>query len=273
MTLEQIKTLIVGTIKKAFANKSVLDKLSISNNGHLLFNDKQIAGTGVLYRDDAVLFEGNINSIGTITLPDSIHNYDEFVVYGYQPNNNRQYDRRVYSTSQIHTNYDEINNFYITNTNGSQYIYYSFADEKTFRIDGVEKYAITKIIGIKYKAKQSYSLEEQIVGAWIDGKPLYQKTIKERMPQVETNGVSANAVIDVSDLSIDNVFEISGSITDGSSISTSVNYNNLNDEVGVFVWYQENALHVRSNHVSINNRIHYITIRYTKTTDAPTITI
>ena len=44
MTLEQIKTYTVGVLKGWFTNKSVLDKLSESDTGELLFDSKTISG-------------------------------------------------------------------------------------------------------------------------------------------------------------------------------------------------------------------------------------
>lgn len=44
MTLEQVKTYTIGVLKGWFANKSVLDKLSESDTGELLFDSKTISG-------------------------------------------------------------------------------------------------------------------------------------------------------------------------------------------------------------------------------------
>lgn len=44
MTLEQVKTYTVGVLKGWFTNKSVLDKLSESDTGELLFDSKTISG-------------------------------------------------------------------------------------------------------------------------------------------------------------------------------------------------------------------------------------
>ena len=45
MTLAQVKTFIVGVLKGWFTNKSVLDKLSESEEGELLFDSKAISST------------------------------------------------------------------------------------------------------------------------------------------------------------------------------------------------------------------------------------
>jgi hypothetical protein len=45
MTLQQIKTFIIGVLKGWFTNKSVLDKFSESEEGELLFDSKAIGGT------------------------------------------------------------------------------------------------------------------------------------------------------------------------------------------------------------------------------------
>lgn len=46
MTLEQLKTYTVGVLKGWFSNKQVLDKLSESEDGNLLYNGNEITGSG-----------------------------------------------------------------------------------------------------------------------------------------------------------------------------------------------------------------------------------
>lgn len=55
-------------------------------------------------------------------------------------------------------------------------------------------YTLTKVIGIKYgnggggSSKINYSTDEQVVGTWIDGKPLYQKTFEKQATNVSASG-------------------------------------------------------------------------------------
>ena len=54
MKLEQVKTFIVGVLKGWFTNKSVLDKLSESKSGKLLFDSKPIAGSTEEITDEQI---------------------------------------------------------------------------------------------------------------------------------------------------------------------------------------------------------------------------
>lgn len=104
-----------------------------------------------------------------------------------------------------------------------------------------------------------YSTTEQVVGTWIDGKPLYQKTFT----QVLTNNY---ANIDISTFNIDKAFIVDGfydiGVTDFSLnefLNSSVySYTHINP--GVPYRYID-------CYCSLNDATIYITIRYTKTTD------
>lgn len=63
-------------------------------------------------------------------------------------------------------------------------------------------------------AEDVYSLEERIVGRWIDGRPLYKKTIVG----TSTAAGSVTAIEDVSELSIDWVVNSYGHIQSGLSV-------------------------------------------------------
>lgn len=52
MTLEQLKAFIVAVLKGWFTNKSALDKISESEDGHLLFDSKEITGGGSAAHED-----------------------------------------------------------------------------------------------------------------------------------------------------------------------------------------------------------------------------
>lgn len=117
-----------------------------------------------------------------------------------------------------------------------------------------------------------YSEDEQVVGRWTDGKPLYQKSVTLLNVSASTN--THVEIFDASGLNIENVIDISGTI--GNSSKT---------EVGVVPWISE------SSNVLKGDRIHYyrsdnkfkfdtfndswsaadirFTFKYTKTTDAP----
>ncbi len=118
-----------------------------------------------------------------------------------------------------------------------------------------------------------YSTDEKIVGTWIDGKPLYQKTFTGVLPTTSTNGVQVSAditnVLGLANI-IDKLVSIQGVIID----STNVNMGNLyitevaSDYVGSTVaFYSRNTDTIKaSNSIArYSGRTVYVTIQYTKT--------
>lgn len=120
------------------------------------------------------------------------------------------------------------------------------------------------------KTVNNYSLEEQKVGTWIDGKPIYQQTIKNTMPTVTTNGQFVSKSIDFNH-NIDFVVKLEGILIDGSKLSIPLNVDVGNNTFNcIFYSVNENSINVRQNLITWNNCDMYITIQYTKTTDTAT---
>lgn len=113
----------------------------------------------------------------------------------------------------------------------------------------------------KIKSIHNYSTDEQVVGTWIDGKPIYEKVIN--------SGYLANnnsITIDVSHLNINDVIQLKGiaftddkkqfrPITLGTSDSNAIRIDFTNNNVRILTW---------SNWSSYNS---FVIIQYTKTTD------
>lgn len=114
-----------------------------------------------------------------------------------------------------------------------------------------------------------YSTDEKIVGVWVDGKPLYQKTIIDTMPDNATSGTMVNKKIDVSSLNIDRFAKWFGMMktstgwcmlphVDGScNVTNGLNYGD-----------SDSALWLRNGNAFYNGATTYVTIQYTKTTDS-----
>jgi len=123
-------------------------------------------------------------------------------------------------------------------------------------------------IAISTNNSDYYSTDEKVIGVWIDGKPLYQKTIIDTMPNNVTSGTMANKKIDVSSLNIDkfaNWFGMMKTSTgwcmlphvDGScNVTDGLNYND-----------SDSTLWLRNGNSFYNGATAYVTIQYTKTTD------
>lgn len=112
-----------------------------------------------------------------------------------------------------------------------------------------------------------YSTDEKVVGTWIDGKPIYQKTIVTTMPTISTDNVTAYQEINITDLHVDKGINIFGFVSNGMMLNCA--------------WQPDNGTiyNTRSQFDTNNTRIVvscnrqsfsgldvYVTIQYTKTT-------
>ena len=112
----------------------------------------------------------------------------------------------------------------------------------------------------------NYSLDEQVVGTWIDGKPLYQKTVNFNMP----SSSNPAEVVDLSALNIDHWEFVSGTVTTSNGAKYSLTYIYDSSEYIGF-WVRSNKyLTVRATHSDFYNMSGVITFKYTKTTDNAT---
>lgn len=119
---------------------------------------------------------------------------------------------------------------------------------------------VTPLPGVASRLPR-YSTEEQIVGYWIDGKPLYQKTVQ----LVSQDSVWVEVAHNISN--IKQVCSINGVVGDSTGFFVTGGCVGASYER---VFFQANTLSVKcyvaGNSVLINKPV-YITIQYTKTTD------
>lgn len=115
-----------------------------------------------------------------------------------------------------------------------------------------------------------YSTTERVIGSY-KGKPLYQVTLPQvSMPNAPADGTTAQADIDISAYDVENVIDIEGWHTDGSTLSGVVNIApGANSTVFVYHYHPSNGnfICLVNSLVGYNGRPTVITIRYTKTTD------
>ena len=120
-------------------------------------------------------------------------------------------------------------------------------------------------------ARCSYSTNEQVIGTWIDGKPLYQKTIQITVPatnkgsttQVDVDTDSTHKLIrawglDTNGLEPDSGIDLSGA----SYTNLHFIYNDASTQTGCKLHYR--VSNIASNMSAFNATV---TIQYTKTTD------
>lgn len=114
-----------------------------------------------------------------------------------------------------------------------------------------------------------YSEEEQCIGCWIDGKPIYRKTYKIANFSVTTTGKEI-LIVSQEELKIDEFLKGYGKMLWGGTLKFQLPY--FNHSSGVTIAIQSNATnitmfaHRSSGSTNVTNAV--VTLEYTKTTDA-----
>lgn len=117
------------------------------------------------------------------------------------------------------------------------------------------------------KPLHHYSTTEQVVGTWIDGKPIYEKTILSSQGLPNTNPFT---LVDGSSLSVDSyidkTFFIFGENADNVIITVKDGYTQPDASFNLY-YSNKNIVLNRVSDVVWLGFVWGITIRYTKTTD------
>lgn len=123
----------------------------------------------------------------------------------------------------------------------------------------------------------NYSTSEQVVGTWINGKPLYEKVITGTTPNVTTDGTSSSLAIDIipDTTKVDFAFIVSSFADQGSTGSTWTMpyYSDSMRYIKSSIYYNPNTssrtkrLQITSNGTAYNNCTYYCVVRYTKASD------
>lgn len=110
-------------------------------------------------------------------------------------------------------------------------------------------------------ARSTYSTTEQVVGTWLDNKPIYRKVLSiGNLPNNASKAVEHN----ISNLGY--VISVSGTVTNGSAYRT-INSSSTNNLVGIIeVFTDTTYIYIRDN-ANLSDFSGYIIIEYTKTTD------
>ena len=156
--------------------------------------------------------------------------------------------------------------------NSSTQLEVSYFDTNT-----TDQMGIRDITGIKFLNSNVYSTTEQRIGTWIDGKPLYQKTIDVGIP----SGYSATSDIVVYSEAGDYDFAIldNGASSLYTTYSDGTKDHNASYATACYCgnndWYATSsetvegtlAIYFRSNNQAYTSQRLVVTIKYTKTTD------
>lgn len=136
-----------------------------------------------------VIWEGTVSNVGDSGIcSQSIEDFDFLLAYGIPLDVQTETHLQWLSVNDIKKNYGVANFSY--EYYDTIYIRCAFIDNKTFQClqatsMGSSHFAYTKIEGIKFQSgsgggssittENIYSTEEQIIGTWLDGKPIYRK--------------------------------------------------------------------------------------------------
>ena len=160
----------------------------------------------------------------------------------------------------------------------------NFPEKRGLNTDDINDIANGEISNGFVQSGLCYSAEEQVVGKWVDGKPLYQKTITTTNAQCSSDGspvtrtpliTSFGITNDVDNLWIDfgNSYKRNSSAIGHSEMLWSYNVSHAaGNNAGTMVWPSNDGnghvvLNIRNTRTDQNNCTLYITLRYTKKTD------
>lgn len=265
------------TLQFNFTEAQNITKFKIISIDSLLLGDK--TGTIPVNAVRRTLFEGSVGNFTGLTTSVQINLLDDFTSYdiiGFYIYANqfgaKRYLYREITKEQllILQNSDSDNNtvsFAWGYSNRDDYCDILRNSTSRQLICNINKQIITKIVGIKYINENQYSTEEQLVGTWIDGKPLYQKTVEFTTPS-KSSTQEYSYLPEIPFSSIDKIISVDGwcarvdgwrvphLFNVGSALLFCFDWNKSNQKIYFYVLTNKTA-----------NQPAILTFRYTKTTD------
>ncbi len=150
-----------------------------------------------------------------ITLSDNISNYDEIVFVM----NTDYVGANSFLISQLTIGETYIATIYAPSNYGA---YWSYDSDTQITIKSQASASLktyVKVIGIKYGggAGHTYSTAEQVVGTWVDGKTLYEKTVS--FTTASTSSYTQQS-LDLLTSEIDTIFVQSGYVSKGENVAS-----------------------------------------------------
>ena len=131
----------------------------------------------------------------------------------------------------------------------------TFPEKRGLNTDDINDIASGEINNGFVQSQFNYSTEEQVIGKWVDGKPLYQKTLVGTF----NNDVFAQVGIPLAYAHIVSI-TAKGNNTPFQTLGRSGKLDN--------VWIRENGeLCCTSSSTELTGATIYATVQYTKTTD------
>lgn len=282
--------IVGGFIDDKTLSLTAVDNAKLTKVYGLKFGSEGGSSSGVLPSKvklkETTIFDAMSSPVGTsenyYSLIDNYDNYDMLELFYHSSsdhNNTGEMSSSLLTVAELKEN--NIRTFY---GYGTRYIGIVFDKENTkqFRIafNGVtgensdKKWLLYKIVGIKFSGGGNssgdstessqkilaidtlYSEEEKIVGGWIDGKPIYQKTYSN-------NGNALTLPIDISNLNIDKL------VNWEAACSNTQEYGPIMWTISSCSGIDGRSLYIQDNQIKTTGSYyrHFITIQFTKTTD------
>ena len=185
--------------------------------------------------------------------------YDAFIFYVNDVTTQKS-ENYFFTRSEIT---DAINNnltIYMYPYGSSGYCQYKITRSGLTRLGNSSGFFIYKIVGLNFgSTPHIYSTSEQVIGAWIDSKPLYEITLEYH------GNINANTVtnlVNIASLNIDSLIVLSGSIYESGWGWEQVPTNNFRLHYNTTSGYVEAV----TGAFAISGDC-YVNVQYTKTTD------
>lgn len=112
----------------------------------------------------------------------------------------------------------------------------------------------------------NFSTDEKVIGTWIDGKPLYQKTVNCGSLPINTNKIVAHNISNIGNVVFASGFAFNSSANVSLCIGYTATSSDRKADIGILV--NGTSIEIRTYRESVSSYTEsYVTLRYTKTTD------
>ena len=123
------------------------------------------------------------------------------------------------------------------------------------------------ILANKFSRADLYSTDEKMIGRWIDGKPIYQKTVN--FGHSYSGDYITKTLANLGISNVDIFMDMRGIALGSNGASMPVpESQSANDHFGLYYSASDTSITVYCTSANWKNRDVYITLKYTKTTDS-----
>lgn len=230
--------------------------------GMIIQNGKLFSGEPKTTYTERVLWSGSqtVTTSGVdIALSDNLSEYDE-VIFEYHDSSFNAISNFLVNGLTIGDSY--IQEAYRPNSLG---VWFTYTNDTTLNVKAISSNIThTKITGIKYgdtvkrKDYHVYSTEEKIVGEWIDGSTLYEKTLEIASISADGDNLIPHGITGLA-----NLIGYSGYCTYAGEDQLNIPYLAGSSFITINTWNSTNLVFRKSN-LSYSATNVKVTIRYTK---------